>query len=759
MPTSDSIIGESITRIDDAAKVTGEARFTVDIQLPDMLYGKILRSPHPHARVVSIDANQALALEGVIVVLTKDNVPDVAHSGHSGVRSQGMPKDQKILDEVVRFVGDGVAAVAAISEEIATQALDLIEVEYEILEPVFDPHLAMKPDAPSLHNTAQNLVGDTMILSFGELEEGFSQADFIIEGEYDTGRATHGYLEPNVCIAAFDSVEKLTIWSSTQCPFFVRSSLSEVLEIDLDKVQVICNFVGGAFGGKQDLYQHEFLCALLARKAGLPVKIEYSREEVFVSARTRHPSSIYLKQGVKADGTITARFAKLVTNTGAYASHGPGITWVGLEFLSSMYACENVHLEGYCVYTNTPIAGAMRGYGSPQAAFALESQMDEIAERLRIDPLELRMQNAIRLGDRSPTGRPLEDDGLHACLMAASQISEWIDRSPSSESDDGRFQHGWGVAAEIHGSGAFPFYEERSDAVVRIEEDGRAGVYVGIMDLGTGARTVMAQIAAQELGYKFEDIQLFSGDTDIVPFDLGAYGSRTSFIGGTAVKKASAEVRKKLLEFAATMLEVEAEQLDIRDGVVYFTAEPARSIELRQLLCSETRPDVGPLFSHVTHIPTVAYSYGVNVAAVIVDTLTGMVRVEKIYALHEVGTVLNLRSIEGQIEGGLLQGVGYALTEDLVINPKTGHAINPDFTDYKMPGALDAPELIPILLEAAPHEEGPFGAKGVAEDPLIPTGAAIANAVYDAVGVRFPFIPLIPEKILEGLQQGRSGEI
>ena len=381
-----TIVGTSPKRIDGIEKVSGHAKYVADILLPGMLYGKIKRSPHAHARILHINTSKAMSLPGVKAVLTIDNVPRVKHAGAPHPRSSSLWVDQYIFDHKVRFVGEGVAAVAATSEEIAEEALDLIDIEYEILPAVFDVEEAMQADAPSVHDTEQNLVFPPICIERGDVEQGFAEADFIFSGEYSTGRPVPCYMEPNACVCQFDVNGKLTIWSSTQCAFMVRGILSEVLEIPLNNIRVLVDHMGGGFGAKQDLFQHEFLCALLAKKTGKPVKMEYTRKEAFLAGRTRHPVKIYLKQGVKKDGTITAREARYISNTGAYGSHGPGITRVGTGSLTSLYRCENVRLEGMSVYTNSPISGAYRGYGVVQSYFALDAQMDEIAEALGIDP-------------------------------------------------------------------------------------------------------------------------------------------------------------------------------------------------------------------------------------------------------------------------------------------------------------------------------------------------------------------------------------
>ena len=401
-----TIVGKRLPRVDGIEKATGAAKYTADIRLLGMLHAKIKRSPHAHARIVSIDAGRAERLPGVKAVLTSGDVPHVLHAGQPEPRAGSLVRDQYILADKVRFFGDGVAAVAAVSEDVAEEALELIAVEYEVLPAVFDPEEAMQPGAPSIHGTERNLVIPPVIIESGDVAAGFAEADFIFEDRYVTSRHVPAFMEPYVCICRPESGGKLTVWSSTQAPFMVRGTLSEVLGIPMSQIRVITEHMGGGFGAKQDLYQAEYLCALLAIQTGRPVKMEYTREETFVAGRSRHPVIVELKQGVKRDGTLTARQARYIANSGGYGSHGPGITWVGSAALGSLHKCPNVRIEGLCVYTNAPIAGAFRGYGAPQAYFALEAQMDVIAEALGMDPIELRLKNAFVPGDLGMAGTP-----------------------------------------------------------------------------------------------------------------------------------------------------------------------------------------------------------------------------------------------------------------------------------------------------------------------------------------------------------------
>jgi xanthine dehydrogenase molybdenum-binding subunit len=748
-----AVIGTSPVRVDGIEKVTGTARYAGDITLPGMLHGKIKRSPHAHANIVRIDTRKAEALPGVKAVLTVNNVPRVLHGGAPPPRISSVWKDQYIFDTKVRFVGEGVAAVAATSEEIAEEALDLIEVGYELLPAVFEPEEAMLPGTPKIHDSEHNLVIPPVLVERGDIAQGFAQADHIIEGVYQTGRPVPCYMEPNVCVCQFDLHGKLTVWSSTQAASMVRGILAEVLGMPVSDVRVIVEHMGGGFGAKQDLFQHEFICALLAQRTRRPVKMEYSRKETFLGGRSRHPAKIYLRQGFKKDGTLTAREVRFTTNSGAYGSHGNGVTRVLAAEIASLYRCEHVRVEGRCVYTNVPIAGAFRGYGAVQAYFALDSQMDEIAHLLGMDPVDLRLKNAVTEGDPSPSGQALLGDSLAPCLRRGAAEVNWYKRRQQRSPANSKIKRGWGVGTEMHGCSAYPGVKEKADAVMRMNEDGSIHLFTGAADLGTGARTALSQIAAEELGLRFEEVKIVTGDTDVVPFDHGAHASRTTFLVGGAIQRAATNLKQQVLALAADKLEAAAEDLVVRQGRVYVKGSPERGMTVREVVQGEGGRPPRILFGKATYETTKAYSFAAHFVEVAVDTETGQVNVLQVVAVHEIGKVINPAAAEGQIEGGLQQGIGHSLTEDLVIDPKTGRALNASFVDYKMPLSLDMPKIKTIILELAPDPKGPFGAKGVGEDPIVPIGPAIANAVYDAIGVRIREIPITPEKVLQALKE------
>lgn len=741
------VVGQRVPKVDGVDKATGAAQYTVDIRRPHTLYAALLRSPHAHARILNVDISRAQALRGVRAILTHRNVPSVVHAGQPQPRAGSLARDQRILEDRVRFVGDGVAAVAADHPDILEEALSLIQVDYEPLPAVFDPFEAMQPGAPSLHGTERNLVIPPFIVRRGEVEKGFAEADYVFEGRYETSRHMPAYMEPDACVCEFDQAGRLTVWISTQAPFMVRGILSEVLDIPMSKVRVICEHMGGGFGAKQDLYQYPYLCALLAQRTGRPVRLEYTREETFVAGRSRHPVTIELRQGVTKDGRLVARQARFVANSGAYASHGPGITRVGTSALASLYRCPNVYIEGLCVYTNAPIAGAFRGYGAPQAYFALESQMDEIAAQLGLDPIELRMRNMFQPGDIGPAGTPFTEVMLPQCLQHGAELIGWAEKRRRPP-DEGPVKRGVGVACQLHSATSYPAVKEAAGAVVSLNEDGTVQLLIGAADLGTGAKTVMAQIAAETLGVPFESVRVVSGDTDVTPYDIGAYASRTTFIAGGAVQRAAEDAKRQLLDLAAQEMGLDAGDLEVSDGVVVSRSDPSRRMAVKDLVGSPGGRAARTIVGRGTFAPRNDYSFAAQFAEVAVDTETGHMDVLQVVAVHDVGRVINPAMAEGQVEGALHQGIGYALMEDLVVDGVSGKARNANFADYKTLTALDMPQIRVELLESE-DDLGPFGAKGLAEDGVCPTAAAIANAVYHATGKRVRQLPITPDRVLE----------
>ena len=754
--SASTIIGTSVRRNDLLDKVTGNARYVADMSLPGLLHGKTLRSTVAHAHIRRIDTRRALALPGVKAVLTHENVPRVLHAGSPHPRSASVTCDQYILDSKVRYWGEGIAVVAATHEDIAEEALSLIDVDYDELPGLFTVEDAMRDGAPAIHDREPggNLVLPPVRVQRGDVDAGFAAADLIVEGEYEGGRPTPAYMEPNVCMCQWDGNGNLTVWISTQTAFMVRGIMAEVLGLPLHKVRVLVDHMGGGFGAKQDLFQTEFLCALLAKQTRRPVRFEYTREETFLGGRTRHPVKIWLKQGFKKDGTITAREAKLVFNSGAYGSHGPGVTIVGTGSLTSLYRCDNVRLEGRCVYTNSPIAGAYRGYGVVQSYYALDIQMDEAAQRLGLDPAELKLKNAVRDGDIAPSEHALIGHGLEDCIRRGMAETNWAAQRQRPRDEQGPLRRGWGMGCEMHGSSAYPGIKEQGNAIVKMNEDGSVVLLTGTAGLGTGAHTALAQIVAEELGVRFEDVAVMHGDTDVVPWDIGAFASHTTYMGGRAAMMAATEVKKQLLQRAAGVLEAAVDDLRVGGGQVS-VAGTDRSVSVREVVGPKKGIPAAQFVGSATYHPTKSYSFAAHFVEVEVDIETGQISVVQVVPVHEIGKVIHPVAAAGQIEGGIQQGIGHTLYEDYQIDLRTGRSLNANFVDYKMPLAMDMPPIRTIILETAPDPGGPFGAKGVGEDPIVAIGPAIANAVHDAIGVRFRHYPIKPEQVLQALRAPR----
>ncbi|WP_316153373.1 xanthine dehydrogenase family protein molybdopterin-binding subunit [Cupriavidus sp. BIC8F] len=755
-----AVIGHSVKRTDLLDKVTGNARYVADMPFPGLLFGKMKRCNLAHAKIRRIDTSRALALPGVKAVLTHENVPRVLHAGSPHPRSASVTCDQYILDDKVRYWGEGVAAVAAISEEIAERAIELIEVEYEALPAVFTTEDAERSDAPRIHEREPggNLVLPPVIIKRGDVEAGFAEADFILEGIYEGGRPTPAYMEPNVCTTSWDGNGNLTVWISTQTAFMVRGIMAEVLGLPLHKVRVLVDHMGGGFGAKQDLFQQEFLCALLARETRRPVRMEYTREETFLGGRTRHPARIWLKQGFRNDGTITARQAKVVFNSGAYGSHGPGVTNVGTAAMVSLYRCDNVLLEGRCVYTNSPIAGAFRGYGVVQTYYALDVQMDEAAEHLGLDPAGLKLKNAVREGDIAPSNHPLIGHGLEACIEKGMELVDWPALRGRQRDTSGPIRTGWGLGCEMHGSSAYPGIKEQGNAIIKMNEDGTVVLLTGAAGLGTGAHTALAQIVAEELTLPFEAVAVVHGDTDVVPWDIGAFASHTTYMVGKAAQMAAGEIKRQLFDRAAKLMECEPAALTLTAGVIAVRDRDGPTLTVREAVMPRKGIPAAQLVGTATYHPTKSYSFAAHFAEVAVDTETGFITVQQVVPVHDVGKVIHPVAAAGQIEGGIQQGIGHTLYEDYQIDMRTGRSLNANFVDYKMPLAMDMPPIHTVILEVAPDPGGPFGAKGVGEDPIVAIGPAIANAVFDAIGVRFRHYPIKPEQVLQALAEKAAKE-
>nr|WP_207755002.1 molybdopterin cofactor-binding domain-containing protein [Desulforadius tongensis] len=735
----------------------GTATFTTDISLPGMLYGKVLRSPYPHAKIINIDTGKAEKLPGVEAVVCYKNTPRVKFNT-SATSTFTIPplepvEDQYIFDSVVRYVGDEVAAVAAVSEKIAEQALKLIEVEYEELPAVFDPLEAMEPGAPDLHGpcrAGKNIPGEKIHLELGDIEKGFAEADEIFEHTFKLPVQKQAQMETQAAVAQVTADGRVTVWSTTQTPHPSRRIIATIFGLPYSKVRVLNPpYIGGGFGVRIGLSaKAEPIAVALAMQAKKPVKVVYSRREDFIASDTRHSGYVTVKTGVKKDGTFTARQMEGILNAGAYCSWSaetPGV--LGAMGLS-VYRCPNQMYDGHSVYTNTTPAGAMRGFGNPQAMFAIESQIDIIAEKLGIDPLEIRLKNIMQPGDKWVLPYPCRSSGLAECIKKGAAAINWQRRGKFDKT--GTKRRGLGVGIGTHVSNAWPFCGDYSNAYVTIQQDGSAHLAAGVPDMGTGTVTTLAQITAEVLGISYEKIGVTFADTESTPFEIGSHASRTCYASGMAVVAAARDAKKQILDYAAEMLEVEAGDLDIENDTVVSTSNPEIKAPLSEVAVQAHLK--GRQFIGVGKIiPENAPPWLAHFAEVEVDTETGQVKILKMVAAHDVGKAIHPQIVEGQLHGGLAQGIGYALGEEIKYNDK-GRQLNDGFHKYMLPTAVDIPELKAIIVEAE-EPSHPYGVKGVGETGLVATAPAIANAIYNAIGVRFFELPITAEKVYRALKE------
>lgn len=644
-----SVVGKRLPLKDAADKVTGRALFTGDIKLPGMLYAKILRSPYAHAKILRIDTREAEKLPGVKAVLSRNNTPRVKIP----VSFVGTPRDKYLFDEKVRYLGDEVAAVAGINEEVAQKAVDLIKVEYEELPAVFDPKEALKEEAPLIHEDKPGNIAGIVTRMIGDVEAGFGEADYVFEEIYKTSSQRHAAMETHIAIASFDAMGRLTVWSPSQNPFELRGLLAEYLDLPISKVRVMKPYVGGAFGSKLDMLI-EHICALLAKVTGHPVKLTLTREEEFSATLSQHSEVIRLKMGVKQDGRFSAIEADVDCNVGAYMYKGMVVLAITGSTLIGVYRCPNVKFEGRCVYTNLMSAGALRGFGNPPAYFALESAVDMVAQRLGIDPVEFRLKNCKGVGEVGRTGMPITSSGLDQCLAIGAEYIGWGRRQKSGASGNMK-KNGMGVACGAHGSGTRPALRDYSAAFVKINEDGTVHLLTGAADLGTGSHTTLAQIVAEELDLSLGAVEVVTGDTDVAPFDKGAYASSELYVAGGAVRAAAADAKHQLLSRAAGKLGVEEGTLELKKGIIYAKNAPEKSLKVSELIreASETREGATAFLGKASfENPVSAQTFSAQFAEVEIDTETGQVEVQRIVAVHDVGKAINPMVVEGQIEGG-----------------------------------------------------------------------------------------------------------
>lgn len=746
-----TVVGRRTPKIDGPAKATGSARFSNDIILPRMLCGKILRSPHPHARILNIDTSRAERLSGVKAVITGKDTARVKFGVYRETRDQyAIPIDK------VRYVGDEVAAVAAIDGDIAEEALDLIKVDYELLPAVFDPLEAMKPAAPLVHDGVEGNISAHVLIQFGDIEEGFRKSDHIREDHFETASISHCTMEPYAATARYDPSGHLDVWVPNQGPFVRRRALSNTLKLPLDHVRVHKVHVGGAFGGRSEMMSCEFCASLLSMKSDRPVRIAYSREETFTCTRQKHPFIVDIRTGVKKDGTLLARQYRVIADGGAYINTGPITISGSLAISLSQYRLQHVRYEAFRIYTNKGIRGAMKGQGGQQLRFAEESQLDLIADDLSIDPVEIRLRNAVEAGEMLLNKSRVTSCGLKECIRKSAEAMNW-GKAPEESRPDGTGQ-GVGISAMI--SGFSMGIRTSSSAFVKFNEDGQITLLSGTVDNGQGNETMVALVAAEELGIPVEDVQLVNADTTLTPQDPGSYSMASTFVSGNAARLAAADAKRQLLEIAAEKLEANLADLDLKEKRIFIKGSPEKGIGLRDVVwaaLARGRPVLGkghyqPDLAFMDAIRgkiegqrTGAYTFGAVVAQVEVDPETGQVAVKKVAAAHDCGQAINRMAVEGQIEGSVVIGQGQVLYEDMCWND--GQCLNPSYTTYGLSTALETPRILPIIVESV-DPNGPFGAKEAAEAINIAIVPSLANAISQATGVRIRSLPITPEKVL-----------
>jgi CO/xanthine dehydrogenase Mo-binding subunit len=742
----------------------GDLRYVSDIQLPGILIGKVLRSPLPHAKILQIDISRAIRIAGVKAVVTAADTPR-----RKFCMNPAWANNMLLQDEKVRYVGDQVAAVAAIDEDTALEALSLIKVDYEPLPAVFDPEEAMKPGAPRIHREENNIAlhGSR---NFGDVEQGFREANSICEGTYYSPAIAHCCMEPRGCVADYDRSGKLTVWSTTQTPHPLREELSEVLGLPQSKISVFQAPVGGAFGARMGMDPIDGIAAVLSMKSQRPVKVINTREEEFLSSRIRYPMKIWIRSGAKKNGRLVAREIKVITDNGAYNHEGQYIMGNAGSKLAQLYAVPNIRYEGLLVYTNNVYGGAFRGYGNPQITYAMETQLDQIAESLNMDPVEIRLINANQPGSMTVSGCRITSCGLTACIETVSQNARWREKKMGKKEIGPSLRRGIGLACMIHGASGVKFFWGKdcnfSSAIIKINTDGSVDLLTGSAELGQGSNTTLAMIAAEELGVSLSDVNVINGDTDTTPACGGAWGTRQTFTAGNAVRQAASEVKKQLFGVVSRLLEAPLQDLEARDNKIYVRGTPGKYVTVKEAAAESWRNRGNPIIGRggnddpwsVQPDPKTgygnvssAYAFAAQAAEVEVDVETGLVNVINFWCAHDVGKAINPIGAECQIEGGVISmGVGYALMENLIL--QGGQVQNTNFADYKIPTMLDTCQVNTYLIETI-DEHGPFGAKGVGEPAMIPSAAAVASAIYDAVGIWVTEVPITPEKVLKTIKE------
>ncbi len=764
MRVENSIIGKSVPRVDGRDKVSGAAKYAGDLKFPNMLFGKILTSPHAHARILSIDTSEAEKLPGVKAVVTHKDVPTLKY-GISPARW-----DENIFcSDKVRYVGDKVAAVACLDEETCYRALKLIRVEYEVLPAVLDFLHAMDEGAPQIHDEYSRNINTEIHQNFGDVEKAFAEAYHVRTDVFMGQRTYQAPIEPHSAVSMWEG-EKLTVYSSTQSPHYFQYYIAREFGLPMGNVRVIKPYVGGGFGGKLEPTGLEFAGAALAKITGRPVRMFYDRAEMFAHNRGRHAQYMEIKSGVDKDGKILGIHANFMMDGGAYTSLGIATAYYAGALLPLTYEFDNYKFDMIRVYTNLPACGAQRGHGAPQPKYAFESHLENVAADLGIDSLEIRIRNARRPNTVTPNDFKINSCELKACLEKARDMSGWVQKR--GKLPKGR---GIGVATGSFVTGAgYPIYRTdlpHSAVIIKVNEDGTsATLYTGAPDIGQGSDTVLCQMSAEAMGYLYERMKIVSADTETCPMDLGAYASRQTYMTGAACKQAGEEIKRQILTMASTMLHLPVEDMECRDGIIFsqsrelegplsFEDVARKYFVLRGPLVgkgSYTPPRLGGKFKGAPVGTSPAYSFGVQASEVDIDEETGEVTVLDVWDVHDCGTIVNPRLLHGQVHGALAMGMGESVWEQVFFNEK-GKILNPDLGNYRIPTALDMPRIHSVVVESY-EPSAPWGVKEVGEGSTNPTMGCFSNAIFNAMGVRVNSLPLSYEKVWRALKEKREQE-
>ncbi len=759
-----NLIGSSFRKVDGLAKCTGQTKFTDDISLPRMVYAKLLRSPHAHAKILSIDCSRALNHPGVLSVLTGKDLPVTF-----GILPVSQDEHALALDKV-RFVGDPVAAVAALDEETAQEAMQLIDIKYEVLKSIMSIEDALENPDPRIHDYGdEGNIHKKVSLEFGEIEKGFKSADFVREDFSFYQGNTHLPLEQHSAIGFAEADGKVTVWSATQTPHYVHRALAKVLQMPPSRIRVIAAPVGGGFGGKSDPFSHEICVAKLALVIGRPVKITFTREEVFYAHRGRHPTLMWIKTGYKNDGTITAMHFKSFLDGGGYGSYGVASTYYTGALQTVTYHVPSYKFDGIRLFTNKPPCGPKRGHGTPQPRYALEIHLDKVADQIKMDPVDLRLNQLVKPNSLTANYLKVGSIGLKQCIEKVVEGSDWKKKFRKLP-----YGKGVGLACSSYLSGAgLPIYWNNmphSGVQLKLDRGGGVTAFCGAIDIGQGSDTVLAGIVAEILGIDPLDIRLVMADTDLTPVDLGSYSSRVTLMMGNAAIQASERARSLLIDAVSTKLKIPKDRISLAEHKVFDVENPtiglsfAEAVQLAEskfgvigTVGSYTPPVSHGKFKGAGVGPSPAYSYSASVIQLEVDPETGLIKIDKIWIAHDCGKAINKILAIGQVEGSVYMGLGEALMEEQIFRNSMGIHKIPSMLEYKSPTTMEMPEVEVYLVED-PDPNGPFGAKEVGQGPLLPIMPAVANAVYDAVRVRIDEVPITPDKIVKALRSKQQGK-